>query len=85
MTAHIETNIAYLPNTYRCAIERLDCDPTLRTAPMLRELCDAYARGYGILPGADHDRYILGALYICGRRFGLADCAAEYAKAIEIA
>jgi hypothetical protein len=74
MNAALETNIAYLPLAYRVAIERLDGMPD-RTFDMLRELCDAYAKTYGLPFDEHHDYYKRSAAGIAQRRFGMqAEC-----------
>lgn len=50
---HIETNIAYMPLPYRCAIEMLDNGE--RTAARLNGLCEHFEKAYG-LPQDQHHR-----------------------------
>lgn len=56
----------YLPSFAKVAIERVDCDSSLRTDEKLDELLDAYAKTYGEACD-DHTRY--SAHHICQRRF----------------
>lgn len=56
----------YLPRYAKLAIERIDCDSSLRTAAKLDELIDAYAKTYGETPD-EHAR--ASAQHIAARRF----------------
>jgi len=59
----------YLPMYAKIAIERLDSNSDLRTAAMLDELLNAYAKTYG----EQVDEYIReSAHYRCEKRFGVA-------------
>jgi hypothetical protein len=61
------TPYQYMPLYAKVAIERLDSNSSLRTAPMLDQLIDAYAQTYG----ATCDQHTRdSAHYICSRRFG---------------
>lgn len=56
----------YLPNFAKCAIERLDCDQTLRSNIKLDYLLDAYAKTYGLsCDSLTRD----AAHHICNTRF----------------
>lgn len=70
----IETNIRYLPNAYRCAIERADADSDLRPAAKLTELCDLYASASGLPHDEQHRDYVASALAIAARRFPVWRC-----------
>lgn len=61
----------YLPNAYKCAIERLDCDAGLRSIAMIRYLCDAYATSSGLPDDEAHKFYTDSAVAICERRFAM--------------
>lgn len=56
----------YLPLWAKCAIERLDCDSSLRTATMLDSLLDAYATTYAM---ECEENIRASAHHICARRF----------------
>ena len=76
----LETNIAYLPVPYRCAVERLN-DPSLRSFAMLRELCDGYAKTYGMdSDGHMHSYFCASAEGIAARRYGMFYCPKGYGE-----
>jgi len=64
----LETNLAYLPLAYRCAVETLDASGA-RTTARLESLCDHFEAAYG-LTGSDESRFYRdSAAGICARRF----------------